>query len=351
MIKKLPLKFILLKLIAICAPRMRILDLKNKVEQQLAFIKYRSTPIKSEEIRDIVVINGQPFYRSTGNNSNLPNVWLPFICIRGQVDYIKKEKITPLLEQGKLTNQFINALIGPNYVDNYIIKFSTIFENSYKSLFNQWMLTNDSSRFKKSPIDNLLIGCVNLECLAISYSLGGGIWEDENYNSLIINKFFKEQIPGKIYLQETAVFDTQDPKKVNEWLIQSGASYASQVFQFDEKSRSKTSSNFLPEVELVVSEQEKEITSKKEIKNEIQPGFLLFICRFLDEISLLAFFIPIVGQLYLGARLANNFEPLTKGKYSFFSCCSAHQFNDESEESHFDWNIAPFTEASKDSAP
>ncbi len=66
--------------------------------------------------------------------------------------------------------------------------------------------------------------------------------------------------------------------------------------------------------------------------------FLLLLCRFLDEISPLAFFIPIIGQVYLGARLVNNLEPLTIGHYSFFSCISQP---DEENELVLEWNYAP----------
>nr|MBA2651031.1 hypothetical protein [Tatlockia sp.] len=63
---------------------------------------------------------------------------------------------------------------------------------------------------------------------------------------------------------------------------------------------------------------------------------LLLICRFLDEISPLAFFIPLIGQVYLVARIANDFKPLTQGTYSFFSCFSTEQNNDIPELS---WNF------------
>ncbi|MBA2657964.1 MAG: hypothetical protein H0U70_13420 [Tatlockia sp.] len=86
---------------------------------------------------------------------------------------------------------------------------------------------------------------------------------------------------------------------------------------------------------------EENIKTQKEKQKENQQDFLLYACRFLDEISLpLAFLIPIVGQLYLGARLANNFESLTKGNYSFFGCCSTNQLEYGIEESHLDWNFS-----------
>ncbi|MBA2709424.1 MAG: hypothetical protein H0U57_02360 [Tatlockia sp.] len=79
-----------------------------------------------------------------------------------------------------------------------------------------------------------------------------------------------------------------------------------------------------------------------QFQNQIQLSFLLYTCCFLDEISLpIAFFIPIIGQLYFGARLANDFSPLTKGNFSFFGGCCPSQANNESEECPLDWNFAP----------
>ncbi|MBA3535961.1 MAG: hypothetical protein H0T84_05040 [Tatlockia sp.] len=66
---------------------------------------------------------------------------------------------------------------------------------------------------------------------------------------------------------------------------------------------------------------------------------LLLLCRFLDDISPLAFLIPIIGQVYLGARLANNFEPLTKMNYSFFSYASP---TSAGNDLILDWNYASF---------
>ena len=76
-------------------------------------------------------------------------------------------------------------------------------------------------------------------------------------------------------------------------------------------------------------------------KEKIQTHFILYLCCFLDEISLpIAFFIPIIGQLYLGARVVNNLEPLTKGNYSFFGCCSSNQINNETDEIQLDWRFS-----------
>ncbi|MBA2651509.1 MAG: hypothetical protein H0U73_04485 [Tatlockia sp.] len=87
----------------------------------------------------------------------------------------------------------------------------------------------------------------------------------------------------------------------------------------------------LPEIELANTQGNNSANIKVQSSD-----LMLFICRFLDEISPLAFFIPLIGQVYLVARIANEFKPLTQGTYSFFSCFSTEENNDIPELS---WNF------------
>lgn len=45
------------------------------------YIIYKSHT--NEIMRDITIINGQPYYRSTGHNSGMEGTWLPFVMLRG----------------------------------------------------------------------------------------------------------------------------------------------------------------------------------------------------------------------------------------------------------------------------
>jgi hypothetical protein len=242
------------------------LDLKNKIDPDLEFIKYRTTPVNSEEIRDIVVINGQPFYRSTGNNSKLSAVWFPFICIKGNQEAIKKENISALIQADQLGSRFIKALLDSQLSDKYIIKYETKFKEAYNPLINQW-LASEGSSLQKSPIAQLLNRCVTLECLALSCSLGGGIWDDSNYNSLIKEKFFGDNNPVRIKLKETAVFNTEVPNKVNEWLVKSGAFHVSELFHFDEPLADQTN-----DVRATTNTAEVQIQAFRKIYNALYEG-------------------------------------------------------------------------------
>ncbi len=162
--------------------------MKLKIEQNLDFIKYRTTPVNLEEIRDMVVVNGQPFYRSTGNNSMLSAVWLPFICVKGNQEALKTENISALIQSNQLGVRVLRALSDSKLSEKYIIKFPTKFHEAYNPLLDQWR-SSKGINLQKSPIDQLLNRCITLECLKISYSLGGGIWNDSNYKSLIKDEF------------------------------------------------------------------------------------------------------------------------------------------------------------------
>lgn len=83
---------------------------------------------------------------------------------------------------------------------------------------------------------------------------------------------------------------------------------------------------------------------KKSAQEHFFTQSLLWICHVFDENIPLAFFIPIVGWLYLGARFFfNNNEPLTT-RTSFFSphrSYELHNVTDESQAEHIEvnWNF------------
>ncbi|TNF69354.1 MAG: hypothetical protein EP298_04235 [Gammaproteobacteria bacterium] len=149
--------------------------------------------------RDIIVVNGYAFYRSTGSNSRMPGVWFPFYGINtNSIKYgwlIKPEN--PKLFLG-------NELMSDPY-------FSKIWSNDVISRFG------------------------NLETAYISYCLGGDIWNlaKQSYYNLInpihdrygfhttFIRFFDDH---KINLKQTYEVNdksdlvTKSIHDVNEWL-------------------------------------------------------------------------------------------------------------------------------------
>lgn len=48
--------------------------------------------------RDIIIVNNQPFYRSSGHNSGLPGIWLPFdgISFQNSLWFSKNRYLQPI---------------------------------------------------------------------------------------------------------------------------------------------------------------------------------------------------------------------------------------------------------------
>src|SRR5688572_25540641 len=72
--------------------------------------------------RKIVVVNGQPYYQSTGENSGMPNVWLPFYgCSSNKPvncsEIMKHQKITRTGTVQMLNGASRGVLVKFNIVD------------------------------------------------------------------------------------------------------------------------------------------------------------------------------------------------------------------------------------------
>jgi hypothetical protein len=73
-------------------------------------IIYRSP--RSNNERKIVVINGIPFYQSTGQNSGASGAWFPFIMVRGN-------KVINLDNLPEEWHQFFRIPLPENYMIKY----------------------------------------------------------------------------------------------------------------------------------------------------------------------------------------------------------------------------------------
>lgn len=158
-------------------------------------------------LRKFVVIKGQPFYSSSGFNSGYPNVWFPFILIRG--------------------TQPINYSAFPSYymMDNlenckfthlgYIIKFETnTVVGCQEGLFKGANPDKDELAGRLPTKDSIIL----------SARLSGKNFPLDRLKQVDFTLEEEELIKNPILIEEHPEFDTNNPDRINKWLIEQGAS-------------------------------------------------------------------------------------------------------------------------------
>ncbi|MGE4349540.1 MAG: hypothetical protein AB7D28_07225 [Candidatus Berkiella sp.] len=150
--------------------------------------------------RNIISINGMPFYQSSGNNSAFPHTWFPFLGLQ-------EKDLNFFISKGwyiKPTHYFAQHQI-PKDIDD---KMDTLFP-SYGAYRSGRELLN---RF------------YNIPCLLLSSWLGGGLWKEERGQKLKV--FLQEKYPSfyKDLPNSAATFLNAQPittiEEVNQWLCQ-----------------------------------------------------------------------------------------------------------------------------------
>jgi len=222
--------------------------------------KYFNNHTKLWEIRSITVVSKQAFIKSTGQNSGLDNTWIPFVIIKGSKMcdepqfkiFLKKN----FLDQSRIESNykqtycfFVELATSTKY---YIIKkenrgngnilFDEIEDDSLdknkKNFFSMKsaVIANvhvDKQETVKKAMDDIIERIGSKLDLTISICLGGGIWEESEIKQRLIPELEKqkwiEQKRKPIKLSDNALFETDDPDEINEWLISEDAKYVADL--------------------------------------------------------------------------------------------------------------------------
>jgi len=195
-----------------------------------------NNPLKTLKYQErlIVIVNGQPFYKSTGKNSGLADTWLPLIMICGTLPY-------PGIYAGfeipsPFIRYFLDDILSDSEKTGCFIKYSVeyvskeTFDLDIKAIDSALSSVSRKTNADGSPIyrDDSAGRFVRREHLIISARLGGGFWNDTDKK----NEFFKaaKLDPDEIQSANTPLFvsalpETEifDPNAVNIWLMKNGA--------------------------------------------------------------------------------------------------------------------------------
>ena len=190
------------------------INYKYKTRLVLTMIPYIEYESK-EGTRRIVVINGQAFYQSTGNNSHYPGCWFPFLFIHGKT--------------------FTNLTLLPSYFDRYLAQLC--FDNpphnhvGWLMKYSPDLLHEDYRPSSIFADDNLYSRMPHLaECLvpAMRLTEKGKFPEFEAALSSL-KPAERALVNQPLKLNEESELVTTVPDKVNEWLIEQNAIVASKV--------------------------------------------------------------------------------------------------------------------------
>lgn len=166
------------------------------------FIFFHSVEKGLSLSRLITVINGYPFYCSTGSASGSPGTWFPFYCVERYSGVLDKY-VTSFNKQDKeVFDSYLhkptekNIEVAMGLMERYLFSKKTS-ENSPADIEDNLINfpSNKFLNFKLSQ-DNMLVlrRLGSFETLYISKCLGGGFWEEKADE---LNDFFS-------YIEERA---------------------------------------------------------------------------------------------------------------------------------------------------
>lgn len=206
----------------------------------------------------MVVIGGQPFYKSTGENSGLPGTWFPFIMLCASQFHHKFQSVIqyPKEMQHKMEKEIeerfqsrfgmpVRESGGQPYYTTDLFFFNQHREYEYYKKVEPYgglLIKADSGVINPEEIDldfhrlnaifEEVIGndygnhriCRKID-LIVSMRLGGGVWENLVIKTkaldLLTNN--EKELTNITVELDNHILCKDDPDEINNWLIEQGA--------------------------------------------------------------------------------------------------------------------------------
>lgn len=156
--------------------------------------------------RRMTVIDGQPFYESTGTYSGISGFWFPFVMLKGTIFPCQ---YSPELNMDSLKKIFSQD----NYDQNYLIKYEyNVLATSHQDLKFNHVING------RIPNKNTLITSLRL---SMQHNFFKQILLE--YQNLLNQDEIKFILENPIKLQQINCSEIQVPDAINQTLIQMGA--------------------------------------------------------------------------------------------------------------------------------
>lgn len=202
----------------------------------MQYIIYRS----SEGDRRITVINGQPYYQSTGINSSMPGIWLPFFACTGSHP-IDLGAATPKIKYDVIIANYINFhghLVKklPEEMALPINKPDWCAYSWDKNLKEKTPHDKAKKKDNKKSSSDLVFKRLFLKkdlinSLRLTPSDSWKIKLEDIYKQAELDPNQIKLSQQSIVLNKHPEFITSNPDKINDWLIESGAGHVEQLIR------------------------------------------------------------------------------------------------------------------------
>lgn len=179
---------------------------------------------QGNERRLFTLVNGQPYYQSLGRGLSLKDLWVPFIMLgfrpHNNVFLSTDERINAL---------FVNLILFSLDVEKAILHFdrltSRVREFDVKSV-NKTLAEDIPGRFVTK--EHLITA------LRLSHAVVPSYKRDEIKRVAGLNEEECLRVENPLKLADEPDLITDDPDKINLWLLQNGAHELKQLIKFNE---------------------------------------------------------------------------------------------------------------------
>ena len=152
--------------------------------------------------RKMIVVDGQPYYESTGKNSKCPSIWFPFILL----------KENRPLDKSNLPVRYKPDFYPRHRKSGYIIKVL----RHYLQEEVETLDTDGKDKIikKRNPLKTTLITAARLT---------GSLFPESTLIKAKLNEQEIKLARTPLLIEDRPVFSTQDPERINDWLMRQGA--------------------------------------------------------------------------------------------------------------------------------
>lgn len=224
----------------------------NKVHKnkEIPYIIYDSP----EGQRKITVVDGQPFYCSTGTSSNMAGTWFPCLMTKGSNALKNRNYDLEYPESNKkMSERNVNIphlkveviediLTNPSTIVGYILKRSSEILQNPDDTFNPFGESEKTKKIRQILEDNLgkkisdgfFDRFAEKKDLLTSINLGGGIWENKKVQDSISKELsFDTDGSLRSRLSSNEELRTDNPYVVNQWLLDNQARDLNSLYDDD----------------------------------------------------------------------------------------------------------------------
>lgn len=203
------------------------------ISNKINYIRYTSP--RSGNSRLITIIDGQPFYLSTGNSSNMEGLWLPFIMISpntpiepAAIKFLPKQLKSYCLRELILTP--ITGVFLKIERSTVKVKYFDMESEAVDAVLNRYFNKNDDADIAQGMAGRIPRKSDLINSLRLLTSKSDQQLIPDLIKAAELNKEQQKLINNPFSLADNPQLTTENPAEVNQWLIANGAKDVANIF-------------------------------------------------------------------------------------------------------------------------